>query len=92
MLSSVYFPRSLLKVAIIVEVLYSCQTVGRKPYLDLVAFSILPYGKAFSGESARQVTYLRGVRNDCFLLNEAGDLEFFLHDFILTPPLCAAKL
>ena len=43
-------------VAIIVEVLYSCQTVGKKLYLDLVAFSILPYGKAFTGESARQVT------------------------------------
>ena len=45
-------------VAIIIEVLHSCQTVGRKPYLDLVAFSILPYGKAFTDESVRQVTYL----------------------------------
>ena len=45
-------------VAIIVEVLNSCQTVGRKPYMDLVAFPILPYGKAFTDESARQVTYL----------------------------------
>ena len=44
-------------VATIVEVLYSCQTVGRKSYLGLVAFSILSYGKAFTGESARQVTY-----------------------------------
>ena len=40
------------------KVLYSCQTVGRKLYLDLAAFSILAYGKAFTGESARQVTYL----------------------------------
>ena len=45
-------------VAIIVEVLYSCQTVKRKLYLDLAAVSILPYGKAFTGKSARQVTYL----------------------------------
>ena len=45
-------------VAIIVEVLYSCQAVGKKLYLDLEAFSILPYGKAFTGESAHQVTYL----------------------------------
>ena len=58
LLSSVCFPKSLLMVAIIVEVLYSCQTVGRKLYLDLAAFSILSYGKAFTGESARQVTYL----------------------------------
>ena len=35
-------------VATILEVLYSCQTVGRKLYLDLVAFSITPYGKAFT--------------------------------------------
>ena len=61
-------------VAIIVEVLYSCSTVGRKLYLVFAAFSILPYGKALTGESARQVTYLSGVRNDCFLLNEVGDL------------------
>jgi len=40
-------------VAIIVEVLYSCQTVERKLYLDLTASSILSYGKAFTGESAR---------------------------------------
>ena len=33
--------------------------------------------KAFTRESARQVTYLWGVRNDCFLLNEVGDLYFF---------------
>ena len=39
-------------VAIIAEVLYSCQTVGRKLYLNLAAFSILPYGKVFTGESA----------------------------------------
>ena len=58
LLSSVCFPRSLLMVAIIVEVLYSCKTVGRRLYLDLAAFSILPYGKAFTGKSARQVTYL----------------------------------
>ena len=45
-------------VAIIVEVLYSSQTVERKFYHDLAAFSILPYGKAFTGKSARQVTYL----------------------------------
>ena len=45
-------------VAIIVEVLYSCQTVGRKLYLDLAAFSILPYGKALTGEGARQVIFL----------------------------------
>ena len=45
-------------VAIIVEVLYSCQTVGRKLYLDLAAFSILPNGKAFTGKGERQVTYL----------------------------------
>ena len=37
-------------VAIIVEVLYSSQTVGRKLYLDLAAFSVLAYGKAFTGE------------------------------------------
>ena len=35
-------------VAIIVEVLYSCQTVGKKLYLDLAAFSIVPYWKAFT--------------------------------------------
>ena len=34
------------------------KTVGRKLYLDLAAFSILPYGKALTGKSARQVTYL----------------------------------
>ena len=45
-------------VASIVEVLCSCQTLGRKLYLVLVAFSMLPYGKASTGESARQVTYL----------------------------------
>ena len=45
-------------IAIIVEDLYSCQTVGGKLYLDLAAFPILAYGKAFNGESARQVTYL----------------------------------
>ena len=45
-------------VAIILEVLYSCQTVGRKLYLDFVAFSNLPYGKAFFEESTCQVTYL----------------------------------
>ena len=28
-----------------------CQTAGRKLYLDLAAFPILPYGKAFTGES-----------------------------------------
>ena len=61
-------------IAIIVEVLYSCQTFGRKLYLDLAVFPILPYGKAFTGESARQVTYFSGVRNDCFLLNEVGNL------------------
>ena len=38
--------------------LYSCQTVGGNLYLDLAAFPILAYGKAFIGESARQVTYL----------------------------------
>ena len=42
LLSSVCFPRSLLMVAIIVEVIYSCHTVGRKLYLDLAAFPILP--------------------------------------------------
>ena len=51
------FPRSLLTVAIIAEVFYSCQPVGRKLYLDLAAFSILPYGKAFTSKSVRQVTY-----------------------------------
>ena len=61
-------------IAIIVEDLYSCQTVGEKLYLDLAAFPILAYGKVFIGESARQVTYLCGVRNDCLLLNEVGDL------------------
>ena len=61
-------------VAIIVEVFYSCKTVGRKLYLDLAAFSILSYGKAFTGESACQVTYLLRGGNDCFLLNEVGDL------------------
>ena len=45
-------------VAIIVEVLYSCQTVGGKLSLDLATFSTLPYGKAFTGKSALQVTYL----------------------------------
>ena len=61
-------------IAIIVEVLYSCQTVKRKLYLDFAAFSILPYGKAFTGKSTRQVTYVRGLRNDCFRLNAVGDL------------------
>ena len=32
------------------------KTVGRKLYLDLAAFSILPYGKALTGKSTRQVT------------------------------------
>ena len=45
LLGSVCFPNSLLMVAIIVEVLYSCQTAGRKLYLDLAAFSILSRGK-----------------------------------------------
>jgi len=57
-LSLVCFPKSLLMIAIIVEDLYSCQTVGGKLYLDLAAFPILAYGKAFIGESACQVTYL----------------------------------
>ena len=34
------------------------KTVGRKLHLDLAALSILPYGKALTGKSARQVTYL----------------------------------
>ena len=34
-------------IAIIVEDLYSCQTVGGKLYLDLAAFPILAYGEAF---------------------------------------------
>ena len=45
-------------IAIVVDDLYSCQTVGGKLYRDLAAFPILAYGKAFIGESARQVTYL----------------------------------
>ena len=45
-------------IAIIVEDLYSCQTVEGKRYLDLSAFPILAYEKAFIGESAREVTYL----------------------------------
>ena len=45
LLSSVCFLRSLLMVANIAEVLYSCQTVGRKLYLDLAASSILPAEK-----------------------------------------------
>ena len=57
-MSSVCFQKSLLVVAIIVEDLYSGQTVGRKVYLDLASFPILAYRKAFSGESALQVTYL----------------------------------
>ena len=48
LLRSVCFPKSLLMVLTILEVLYSCQTVGRKLYLDLVAFSITPYRKAFT--------------------------------------------
>ena len=44
LLSLVCFPKSLLMVAIIVEVLYSCQTVERKLHLDLAAFSILSRG------------------------------------------------
>ena len=49
-------------IVIIVEDLYSCQTVGGKLYLDLATFPILAYGKAFIGEM------------NCFLLNEVGDL------------------
>ena len=34
-------------VAIIVEVLYSCQTVGRKLYLDLAAFLYITLSESF---------------------------------------------
>ena len=42
LLSLVCSLKSLLMVANILEVFHGCQTVGRKLYLDLAAFSILP--------------------------------------------------
>ena len=38
-------------IAILVEDLYSCQTVGGKLYLDLAAFPILSLGKPSSAKA-----------------------------------------
>ena len=57
-------------IAIIVEDLYSYQTVGGKLYLDLAAFPILAYGKALIG-----ITHPRNICNQCLFMSCAGVIK-----------------